>query len=77
MQYVPLLMLKTKYMQNTLNILSLKVLLVKLTSGRAHDGMPAADSFGLPLLGGLALRLHLARGRGHLVDLGRHLLCQH
>ena len=50
---------------------------VKLTSGRAHDGMPAADSFGLPLLGGLALHLHLARGRGHLVDLGRHLLCQH
>lgn len=51
--------------------------LVKLTSGRAHDGMPAADSFGLPLLGGLALHLHLPRGRGHLVDLGRHLLCQH
>ena len=32
--------------------------LVKLTLGRAHDGMPAADSAGLPLLGGLALHLH-------------------
>ena len=32
--------------------------LVKLTSGRAHDGMPAADSIGLPLLGRLALHLH-------------------
>ena len=35
--------------------------LVKLTSGRAHDGMPAADSAGLPLLGGLALHLHQSR----------------
>ena len=51
--------------------------LVKLNSGRAHDGMPAGDSFGLPLLGGLALHLHQSRGRGHLVDLGRRLLCQH
>ena len=63
--------------QNICKNAILKSTSVKLTLGRAHDGMPAADSFGLPLLGGLALHHYLARGRGHLVDLGRHLLCQH
>ena len=46
-------MLQTKHSQNPI----LESTLVKLTTGRAHDGMPAADSVGLPLLGGLALHL--------------------
>ena len=44
--------------QNICKNAILKCTSVKLTSGRAHDGMPAVDSFGLPLLGGLALHLH-------------------